>query len=91
MPEYLENLSEEEALFLLLELNDALVPIGAYAHSYGLEAYVQQGLVHDAATAEKWLQAYFSGRFLYGELLSARLAYKAFPEPDGLASLLAQE
>ena len=91
MPEYLENLSEEEALFLLLELNDALFPIGAYAHSYGLEAYVQQGLVHDAATAEKWLQAYFSGRFLYGELLSARLAYKAFPEPDGLASLLAQE
>lgn len=91
MSEHLEDLSEEEALFLLLELNDALFPIGAYAHSYGLETYVQQGLVHDAATAEKWLQAYFSGSFLYGELLSARLAYEAFPEPDGLARLLTLE
>ena len=51
---------QEEALFLLLELNDALFPIGAYAHSYGLETYVQQGAVYDAATAGKWLQAYFS-------------------------------
>lgn len=33
--------AEEDALFLLLELNDALFPIGAYAHSYGLETYVQ--------------------------------------------------
>lgn len=86
MPES-RALAEEEALFLLLELNDALFPIGAYAHSYGLETYVQQGLVHDAATAGKWLQAYFSGSFLYGELLSARLAYEAFPEPDGIERL----
>ena len=55
MPES-RALAEEEALFLLLELNDALFPIGAYAHSYGLETYVQQGLVHDAAKQrEKWL------------------------------------
>lgn len=86
MPES-RALAEEEALFLLLELNDALFPIGAYAHSYGLETYVQQGLVYDAATAGKWLQAYFSGSFLYGELLSARLAYEAFSEPDGIERL----
>ena len=83
--------AEEDALFLLLELNDALFPIGAYAHSYGLETYVQQGCVHDAATAGKWLRAYFSGSFLYGELLSARLAYEAFGEPDGLEKLLELE
>ena len=83
--------AEEDTLFLLLELNDALFPIGAYAHSYGLETYVQQGCVHDAATAGKWLRAYFSGSFLYGELLSARLAYEALGERDGLEKLLELE
>ena len=52
---------------------------------------MQQGSVHDAETAGKWLRAYFSGSFLYGELLSARLAYEAFGEPDGLEKLLELE
>lgn len=78
----------EESLFLLLELNDALFPIGAYAHSYGLEIYVQEGAVHDRKTAAEWLRAYFAGSFLYCELLAARLAYEAFMQPDGLTKLL---
>ena len=82
---------QEEALFLLLELNDALFPIGAYAHSYGLETYVQDGLVHDSQQAAAWLYAYFSGSFLYSELLAARLAYEYFPEADGLQKLLQLE
>lgn len=73
-----KQLPKEEALFLLLELNDALFPIGAYAHSYGLETYVQAGAVHDRQTAELWLRAYFFGSFLYSELLAARLAYEAY-------------
>lgn len=75
-------LPKEEALFLLLELNDALFPIGAYAHSYGLETYVQAGVVHDRKTAEQWLHGYFFGSFLYSELLAARLAYEAYDEVE---------
>ena len=30
--------------FLLLQVNDALFPIGGYSHSYGLETYIQKGL-----------------------------------------------
>ncbi len=77
-----KELPKEEALFLLLELNDALFPIGAYAHSYGLETYVQAGVVHDRKTAELWLHAYFFGSFLYSELLAARLAYEAYDEVE---------
>lgn len=85
MPES-RALAEEEALFLLLELNDALFPIG-HMHTRMGSRRMCSKLVHDAATAGKWLQAYFSGNFLYGELLSARLAYEAFPEPDGIERL----
>ena len=82
---------QEEALFLLLELNDALFPIGAYAHSYGLETYVQKGLVHDSKTAASWLYAYISGSFLYSELLAVRLAYEGFAEDEGIEGLLQLE
>lgn len=67
---------DEQSLFRLLELNDALFPIGAYAHSFGLETYVQAGVVCNRQTAEQWLKTYFSTSFLYGELLAVRLAYE---------------
>ena len=31
--------------FYLLQVNDALFPIGGYSHSYGLETYIQKGIV----------------------------------------------
>lgn len=37
--------------FLLLQVNDALFPIGGYSHSYGLETYIQKGIVKDADSA----------------------------------------
>lgn len=82
---------DEAALFYLLELNDALFPIGAYAHSYGLETYVQEGAVHDRESAEGWLRAYFAGSFLYQELLAARLAYEAMQQEDAAGALLSLE
>ena len=39
--------------FFLLQVNDALFPIGGYSHSQGLETYIQQGIVHDEETAAK--------------------------------------
>ncbi len=91
MEEKRRGRESEEALFSLLELNDALFPIGAYAHSYGLETYVQQEAVKDAQTARQWLQAYFSGSFLYNELLAARLAYEAMGQKGAVARLLSLE
>ena len=40
-------MTEGTAKFFLLQVNDALFPIGGYSHSYGLETYIQKGLVHD--------------------------------------------
>ena len=44
-----------EKLFYLLQVNDALFPIGAYSHSQGLETYIQKGIVHDEKTAEEYI------------------------------------
>lgn len=61
--------------FLLLQVNDALFPIGGYAHSWGLETYVQKGLVSDLASAAIHLERELRANLLTNELLPARLAY----------------
>jgi urease accessory protein len=39
----------------LLQFNDGLFPVGAYAHSFGMECYVQEGLIRDAAGVEAFI------------------------------------
>jgi urease accessory protein len=66
-----------EKLFLLLQVNDAAFPIGSYTHSYGLETYIQQKTVSDAASAGRYIRQNLKAVFLYTELLAAALAYDA--------------
>ncbi|GGC20946.1 urease accessory protein UreF [Pseudoduganella buxea] len=42
-------------LLHLLQLASPSLPIGAYSYSQGLEAALEQGLVHDAASAQRWI------------------------------------
>ena len=43
------------ALARLLQLASPALPVGAYSYSQGLEAAVEAGLVHDAASARTWI------------------------------------
>ena len=43
----------------LLQLADSALPISGYTHSWGLEAAIARGLVHDAESLERW-----TGRWL---------------------------
>jgi urease accessory protein len=43
------------ALLHLLQFASPALPIGGYSYSQGLEAALEQGLVHDAATARDWI------------------------------------
>ncbi|WP_194724124.1 urease accessory protein UreF [Noviherbaspirillum malthae] len=43
------------ALLHLLQLSSPSLPIGAYSYSQGLEAALENGTVHDEATARAWI------------------------------------
>jgi urease accessory protein len=66
----------EAAHFLLLQLNDATFPIGSYSLSWGLETFVQQGIVRDTISAHQYIKAELESSFLYSELLPVRFAWE---------------
>ena len=70
------------ARFLLLQINDSLFPIGGYSHSYGLETYIQKGLVNDGSTARLYIENRLRYSLLYTDLLAVRLAYEAAAKED---------
>lgn len=62
--------------YLLLQLNDSLFPIGGYSHSYGLETYIQKGIVYDGKSAENYIQKKLIQNLAYSDFLAIRLAYE---------------
>lgn len=62
--------------FFLLQINDALFPIGGYSHSQGLETYIQQGRVHDEKTAAEYISKKLKLNLACTDLLGVRLAYE---------------
>ena len=69
-------MTEGTAKFFLLQVNDALFPIGGYSHSYGLETYIQTGIVHDEDSAEEFIHKRLEYNFLYNEFLAVRLGWE---------------
>ena len=69
-------MTEGTAKFFLLQVNDALFPIGGYSHSYGLETYIQKEIVHDEDSAEEFIHKRLEYNFLYNEFLAVRLGWE---------------
>lgn len=69
-------------LLSLLHLSDPTLPIGGYSHSNGLETYVQEGLVHNTATAEAYIQSMLANNLRYNDAAFASLAYDAAAKQD---------
>lgn len=81
---------DHKKTFILLQINDALFPIGAYSHSYGLETYIQKNIVYNAETAFEYIENNVKYNFLYTELLAAKLAFE-YSETNDLNKLLELE
>lgn len=78
-------MTEGTAKFFLLQVNDALFPIGGYSHSYGLETYIQKGIVHDEDSAEEFIHKRLEYIFLYNEFLAVRLGWEYAVSGDLMA------
>ena len=50
-----------EPLVTLLQFADGLFPAGGFAHSFGLETYVQDGFITERAGLESFVAAHLEG------------------------------
>jgi urease accessory protein len=76
-------------LLSLLQLSDPALPIGGYAHSGGLETYVQAGIVCDPASAGNFVRELLRTSVHYTDAALVALAFKAVVsgDEDELAAL----
>ena len=69
----------------LLQAGDSFYPTGSYAHSFGLEGLVQEGVVHDRATLKEFFQLSVLPALRQAELPLAAHAWRAFGQKDWAA------
>ena len=66
----------------LLQAGDSFYPTGSYAHSFGLEGLVQQGVVRDRATLRDFIFLSALPALRHAELPLAAHAWRALGEAD---------
>ncbi len=70
------------SLLALLQFSDGTFPTGAYAHSCGLETYVQDGTVSDAAGVEHFLRTFLAGTVGHADAGAVTIAMRAAASTD---------
>ncbi|HTV57348.1 MAG TPA: urease accessory protein UreF [Verrucomicrobiae bacterium] len=72
----------------LLQFADGLFPAGAYAHSFGLETFVQESRVRDAASVELFLREFLAASSAPADAVAVLCAWRAAGQ-GGLDAVIA--
>jgi urease accessory protein len=72
----------DDATLEAFRLADSFLPVGTYTISYGLEQFVQDGRVTDAAGLERLLETYLERQVGTADLIALRVAHAAAREGD---------
>lgn len=64
----------------LLHLASPALPIGAFSYSQGLEGAVDAGLIHDAASAQAWIQSGLQTVLATNELPTLAMLFRAWEQ-----------
>lgn len=66
-----------DANLAVLQLADSALPVGTFAHSFGLESALADGSVRDEVDVADWLQEFVRGQLVTTDLLAVREVYAA--------------
>lgn len=69
-------------VYSLLQLCDSNFPSGAFSHSFGIETYIQEGVIHDKKSFYDALVLYIQNQLVYSDGLGSFLAYEAIENED---------
>jgi urease accessory protein len=72
----------DPALLTLLQFADGLFPTGGFAHSFGLETYVQDGRVRDRQGLEAFVAAHLEGSAGPADAAAVAIAARLSPRGD---------
>lgn len=61
-------------LLALLQLSDSALPTGAFSHSFGMEMYLERGLITNEAGFAQWLAEFIRIQLVHNDGLAIRLA-----------------
>lgn len=70
------------SILSLLQLSDPMLPVGGFSHSYGLETYIQNGIVHDRTSANEFIIQMLSQNVHYTDAAFVSLSYDAAQQCD---------
>jgi urease accessory protein len=77
-----------DSFLSILQFSDGLFPAGAYAHSFGLEYYVQNQSVKDAGGVFEFIRSSFEGSIATTDLIVMLSAHRCAARNGGLDELL---
>jgi len=75
-------MTDERALLTLLQFADGLFPAGGFAHSFGLETYVQDGRVRDRQSLEAFVAAHLDGSAGPADAAATAIAVRLSAQAD---------